>query len=415
VKVDAMSKRFPQLDDRGPLRVLFVITSMPVGGAETLLVNLIRQLDRERFSPELCCLKELGPLGEALAREVPTHTGLLKHKYDLRVLPRLVSLLKKRRIDAVVTVGAGDKMFWGRLAAKCAGLPVAIAALHSTGWPDGIGRLNRLLTRWTSAFVGVATAHGKHLVETERFPSEKVCVIPNGVDVERFSPRPQSETLRAELGLKPNAPVVGIVAALRPEKNHELFLQAAARVRATVPNAQFLIVGDGPCRPLLEELTDTLGLSDAVCFAGNRPDIPALLSLCDVFALTSHMEANPVSILEALATGKPVVATNVGSIAESVRPGQTGFLVPPGDLEGLAGRIIALLEHPHEARRLGAAGRELVVQNWSLRHMVRGYETLIERLYRANTTVLGSSSPVAAPADQPSAQQITRPLPTPRD
>ena len=105
------------LVDRGPLRVMFVITSMPVGGAETLLVDLIRRLDRSEFLPELCCLKELGPLGEDLAREIPAFDHLLVHKTDLRVFPRLVGLLRRRRVNAVVTVGAGDKMFWGRLAA----------------------------------------------------------------------------------------------------------------------------------------------------------------------------------------------------------------------------------------------------------------------------------------------------------
>ena len=143
-----LSHRYPTDDvgRRGPLRVMFVITSMPVGGAEMLLVDLLRCLDRDRFVPQLCCLKELGPLGETLIGKVPLHYRLLAGKYDLRVLLRLKRLLASERIDAVVTVGAGDKMFWGRLAARWAGVPVVCSALHSTGWPDGIGRLNRLLT-----------------------------------------------------------------------------------------------------------------------------------------------------------------------------------------------------------------------------------------------------------------------------
>ena len=134
------------LADRGPLRVMFVITSMPVGGAETALVELVRRLDRERFQPELCCLKHFGPLGEILAREIPAVTGLLAHKYDFAVLGRLTRLLKRRRIDAVVTVGTGgDKMFWGRLAGWLAGVPVVCSALHSTGLPDHVELPNRLL------------------------------------------------------------------------------------------------------------------------------------------------------------------------------------------------------------------------------------------------------------------------------
>jgi hypothetical protein len=128
------------------LRVMFVHTSMPIGGAEMLTVEIVRRLDRRRFAPEVCCLKELGPLGEQLAEKVPTHAGLLASKYDVRVLRRLTRLFRERPIDVVITVGAGDKMFWGRLCARRAGVPVVLSALHSTGWPDGIGRLNRWLT-----------------------------------------------------------------------------------------------------------------------------------------------------------------------------------------------------------------------------------------------------------------------------
>jgi len=165
-----------------PLRVMFLVTSMPVGGAETLLAALVRQLDRRWFAPEIGCLKERGPLGEELAAELPVHHDLLAHKYDLRIWPRLVRLLRERQIDAVVTVGAGDKMFWGRLAARRVGVPVILSALHSTGWPDGVGRLNRLLTPITDGFIAVADSHGAFMIAEERFPAEKVFVIPNGVD-----------------------------------------------------------------------------------------------------------------------------------------------------------------------------------------------------------------------------------------
>ncbi len=220
------------LADRGPLRVMFLNTSLVVGGAETLLVDLVRRLDRERFLPEIACLKTPGPLGEMLAREMPVHSGFLRSKFDARVLKRLTRLCIERRVDAVVTVGAGDKMFWGRLAAWRAGVPVVLSALHSTGWPDSIGRLNRWLTPLTDAFIGVAPAHGGYLIERERFPAAKVRVIPNGVDVERFAQRGERDSLRRSLGIEADAPVAAIVAALRPEKNHAMFLEAAAQVRA---------------------------------------------------------------------------------------------------------------------------------------------------------------------------------------
>ena len=132
--------------EKQPLRILFLTTSLPVGGAETLLANLVRRMDRTRFAPEIACLKERGPVGEELASEIPVYCHLIRNKYDVGVLFRLARLMKTRNVAAVVTVGAGDKMFWGRLAAWFAKVPVVLSALHSTGWPDGVGRLNRLLT-----------------------------------------------------------------------------------------------------------------------------------------------------------------------------------------------------------------------------------------------------------------------------
>ena len=143
-----------------PIKTLFLLTSMPVGGAETLLVDLVRRMDRRRFSPEIACLKDLGELGELMSHEVKTNCNYLTNKWDLRVLPRLANYLKQNRIDALVTVGAGDKMFWGRLAARLAGTPVIACALHSTGWPDGVGRMKRALTPITDDFIGVAEERG---------------------------------------------------------------------------------------------------------------------------------------------------------------------------------------------------------------------------------------------------------------
>ena len=129
-----------------PLNAIFVITSMPVGGAEMLLVNMIRQFDTKRIKASVCCLKEKGELGEQLALEIPVDSNLIHHKFDFTVVRRLKNLYRERNIEAVITVGAGDKMFWGRLAARYSRIPVVLSALHSTGWPDGVGRLNRLLT-----------------------------------------------------------------------------------------------------------------------------------------------------------------------------------------------------------------------------------------------------------------------------
>jgi glycosyltransferase involved in cell wall biosynthesis len=303
------------------------------------------------------------------------------------------NLFRSRRVDAVVTVGAGDKMFWGRLAAWRAGVPVVASALHSTGWPDGIGRLNRRLTGITDAFIGVAAPHGKHLTEVEGFPAAKVHVIPNGVDTDRFRPLPANEALQLELGLGPADRAVAIVAALRPEKNHAMLLQAIAKVRRSIQDVKLLIVGDGPERAGIERLAAELRIDDAVRMLGNRSDVGDVLALADVFALSSRMEANPVSILEALACEKPVVAPRVGSIPETVRDGETGFLIAPDDIDGMAERIATLLTDEPTRRRLGAAGRRLVVADWSLDRMVHGYERLIASIYMSKCPRIRNAAP----------------------
>ena len=362
------------------------------------MVNLVRRMDPSRFRPEICCLKEPGPLGELVASEIPVHSRLSTSKYDVRVLSRLQKLMVQRQVDAVVTVGAGDKMFWGRLAAWRARVPVVLSALHSTGWPDGIGRLNRCLTPLTDGFIAVARDHGRFLVEGEGFPARKVHVIPNGVDTQRFCPNPAvRDAIRRDLQLHADVPLFGMVAALRPEKNHLLFLRAAQWIRKAIPDAMFLLVGEGPQREQIEVAVASAGLQDCVRLLGSRSDIPDLLAAMDVFVLTSRMEANPVSILEAMATGLPVVATRVGSVFETVRNGQNGYLVETGDAESIARHCIDLASRPDVAQRLGECGRQVAEQQWSVQRMVEGYQQLIAAIYQRKRGPLPGARVVSPP------------------
>jgi len=381
-----------KLSDREPrpIRVMFLLTSMPIGGAETLLVNLVRRLDRNRIEPLIGCMKQKDVLGQMLSEEVPVFSELISHKYDIGVLGRLKRLFKEQDVDALITIGAGDKMFWGRLAAHQAKVPVILSALHSTGWPDGVGRLNRMLTRITDGFIAVARQHAQYQVEQEKFPEQKVFLIPNGIDTQKFVFNPESrQQWRSELGIDSDAPVVGIVAALRSEKNHDLFLESARLVSQQMANAQFVIAGDGPERPRLEALTREKGIEDRVHFIGSTQDVVGVLSMVDMFGLSSHNEASPVSIMEALSCQRPVVATDVGSIDESVLQGKTGFLVPRDDAQAMSQRWMEILGDKSHAQQLGQQGREHIVANSSLDSMTEGYASLVEDLYerKANRSV----------------------------
>jgi glycosyltransferase involved in cell wall biosynthesis len=367
--------------------VLFAINNLQVGGAEMLTFELLNRLDRARFAPELACMREAGELGEQLTA-IPVHTHVLSHKYDFRAVWKIARLLRAGRFDALVTVGAGDRMFYGRLAAALARTPVVVSALHSTGWPDVINLPNRLLTPLTTAFVGCAEPHARYLIEVEKLPASRVHWIPNGVDTDKFRPRAEHADppaaarfdLRAELGFAASRKLIGIVAQLRPEKNHELLLQAFARVVAALPESALVIIGGGPRMAELTALAAELGLAADVKFLGPRGDVPRLLPQLDLFVLCSKIEANPVSILEAQACGLPVVSTRVGSIPETVRDSQTGLLVGPGDSAALGNALVRLLADDALRHRFGTAARANVVANWSLARMVRGYEELLTRL-----------------------------------
>ena len=376
------------MNSKRPIRVMYLITSMPVGGAETLLVNMMRRFDPARITPMIGCLKEKGVLGEELSGEFPVFENLIHHKYDVGVAVRLRKLFQEQEIDAVITVGAGDKMFWGRLGAKSARLPVILSALHSTGWPDGVGRLNRMLTGITDGFIACADAHAEYLVNNEKFPESKVFMIPNGIDTNRFVEDQVARNIwRKKLSIADDAPVVGIVAALRSEKNHDLFLEAARRTLKSLPEARFVIAGDGPERPRLEALAAEKQVDGQVHFIGSTSDIPGVLSLMDVFSLTSHNEAKPVSILEALSCERPVAATAVGSVNESVLEGVTGFLVDAGDEEAMADRWVKLLSDKSLRQKMGAAGRDHVIEHSSLDSMTTGYMELVESIFRSKVDI----------------------------
>jgi len=376
-------KKLVPLADRGPLRVMFIHTEVVVGGAETLLLEIIRKMDRTRFQPELCCLKQLAELGEVISQEIPTFVGLLKNKYDLGVIGRLAKLLKERRIDAIVTVGTGgDRMFWGRLAAYRAGVPVVLSALHATGYPMKVERLNQMLSPISDGFIGCAKTHSQFLIEGERCPANKVFTVWNGVDVERFRPQDKA-AMRARIGVSMDQPAVGIVAALRPEKQHVMLIEAWSKVIQRLPDAILVIVGDGVERAAIESKTRELGLEKNVRMLGMRSDVPEVLAGLDLKVLSSKMEANPASTLEANACGLPVVAPKVGSLIDTVEHGITGLLCKPNDIESLSEAILEILTKDDRGAEMGVAARSKVCREFSLEVMVQGYENLIEGVYSA--------------------------------
>ena len=376
--------------DRQRLRVAFVATSMYVGGQERVTVDLVNGLDRERFEPALLLTKDRGPLLDFVRDDVKVDWGFRRGPLGpLLALPRIQSWLRRWKADCVFTVGLGDKLFLGRIAARLANVPVILSGLHSTPGPEHlgrsvVGRWNRHLMFLNSGVVTVSEDMRDYLIQHDGYPAARCRVLANGVDTEKFRPRPPSAEICAELGVQPDTPVASIVATLRPEKRHDLFLQAAQVVAEQLPETQFLIIGGGPLRAEYESLAEKLGIRERVHFLGSRNDIPDLLALSDVVCLAStDVESAPICMLEAMATGRAQVAPAIGGVPKIIEDGVTGLLVPPGDGKALGEAIYRVLADKALSNRLGEASRARALDRFSLEAMVQSYEDLIEEYCHA--------------------------------
>lgn len=367
------------------IRVMFVVPDLRIGGAERHVTTLTPSLDSDRFSPSVVCIGRPGELfGDLRAAGVPAEALNLGGKRNAwRALRALVARMRSDRPDVVIMRGYNAEIL-GRVAALLSGVRHRVVWVHGSDF--GVENrthdrilLERLFSHATSRYFGVAEAQRRYLVDSLHCPPERVRIIHNGVDTSFYDPRSDRAALD-EFGIPLDAPVVGIVAALREEKDHRTLLRAAEIAVQEIPNLHILIVGQGAIRPELESFAAELGLSAQVHFAGARSDVQRILRAVDIFTLSSVKETFPISVLEAMACGRPVVCTNVGGVAEAVVMGETGYLVPPGDAQTLALRWTELARDPDLARRMGAAGRRRVEEEFTLKRSVEKSEEAIEEM-----------------------------------
>lgn len=360
------------------VKVAFVVPDLGIGGAERHVTTLVSSLDKDRFHPMVVCLGRPGELFGSVVGNGVQAVALGRSKREaIACLVDLVRTLKQWSPDVVIVRGYNAEVL-GRVAAVVARVPRVVVWVHNCGdlEPRGLPRRisDVVLDVVTDAYFGVARAQEPYLVDELHLSRRKIHIIHNGVDPSLFDGT-TGHGIRAQLGVEEDELVVGILAALRPEKDHESFLRAASLVARRSPRARFLVVGDGPRRPLLEALADELGIGDRVLFTGARSDVAAVLAATDVFVLSSFtIECFPMALLEAMASGVPAVCTAVGGVPEILADGVTGYLVPPRDPEALADRLSALLESGERRREFGAAARARVEAEFSLERSVQEAE-----------------------------------------
>ncbi|MBS9374375.1 glycosyltransferase [Rhodococcus sp. B50] len=388
-----------------PLRLMYVVPDLGVGGAERHVTTLLPRLDAQRFTSCVVCIGEPGALFSDLAESSVPATALRRSKRQMvRAVAELVREMRRFRPDIVVTRGYNAETL-GRAAAFLSRVPHVVVWVHHCGDPEPRGRLRRLVDRCldpiTDAYFGVAEAQRAFMTDDLGYPPEKITVVYNGVDPSLYGTADDRSVL-PELGTAGDAPIIGIVAALRPEKDHACFLRAARRVVDVRPDARFLVIGDGPCREDLETLVDRSGLRANVVFTGSRDDIPRILRALDVVVLSSYsIECFPMALLEAMASGRPAVCTAVGGVPEMLVDGVTGRLVPARDARALADGMLELLDDPELARKMGRAARERVESEFTLRRSVEGAEAALEEAAR---------SPLVRPARFPLVRPARFPL-----
>ncbi len=367
-------------------RILILDNEFDMGGKEKSLVQFIARADRKRFHFAVCCLKEGGYFKETLASMgVPFYDGILRHRFDALGFMGLERVLRVERPDLIYTFSHPNTVIFSYLA-KLRGLVervvVSYHAMGDTGGTRQVVPYLLPLLRRADALLAVAEIQKNYLVETEGLPREKIRVIHNGVDTVKYRPAAPDEraAARRELGFAPDDVVLIAVASLKPLKRIDALLSAASSLVRGGRAVRVVVAGDGAERAALEALAAHLGIDGRVWFAGVRDDVERLLRASDVFVLSSRTEAFPNVVLEAMASGLPVVTTDVGSVREMVEDGASAVVVPPGDDAALASALDGLARDAARCAALGRRGREIVEERFRFDDMCKKRENLFEEL-----------------------------------
>lgn len=366
-------------------RILFVNHSLGMGGIETMIVDMVRLLPTDQFSPEVAIFESGGNLERTLIeRGIPVHYLNKRDGVDAGLFLRLRKLLKERKIQVVHSHNFSAWLY-SSVATRSVGNIVHVHTEHS-----GVGVLPRrhMVERWLSRLTHHVVAVSKHvhqvMVREIGISRMRVKLIHNGVNTARFAPNAVTRSVTREaLALGDDDIAIGIIARLAPVKNHAHLLRAFASLLNTGhTRAKLLVIGDGPERQKLEALAAQLGIAASTRFLGERRDTEALLNALDIYALSSLSEGMNLTLLEAMSTGLPIVATAVGGNGEIVKDGSTGFLVSLIDLDAMSSRLKQLMDNPSLRRQFGQAARTSAIDRFDEQVMIEAYLAL----YRAGTT-----------------------------
>ena len=363
------------------INIMQVVHDLNFGGMQRVVVDLCLNVNSSKFNMSVCCLEELGPNAKELERKgIPVFLVKKKPGFDWLLPLRLRKLFLKQKVQVVHTHGI-NPFFYGTIGAILAKVPVKIQTDHARGtFPVARKEMvsEMVLSWFVDRIVAVSEGVKSDLVKYEHISPEKIQVIYNGIDASKYRVKIDQEKKREELGISVDDKVIGIGVRLSEQKGIKYLIEAMSIVVKSFPNVKLLIIGDGECRTDLEKLASDCGIADKVIFTGFRNDIPELLQIMDIYSLPSLWEGHPLVLLEAMAAGKPVVATDIHGNRETVEHGKTGMLTPTRNSEKLAEALLKLLVDDDMRRKMGSMGHKRFRKLFIIDKTVKNYQDLYE-------------------------------------
>lgn len=376
---------------KGPIRVLHILDKLGVDGSSVHGVTQaiawwIPRFDQQKFHFHVVSLRGEEKAGEVFLTEGIGLTFLGKSKFDPTTVTELMQVIRRQKPHILHLHGFGATTF-GRIVSKMTGLP-HIVHEHSTleqPWFQTVA--DTMLAPLTDRAIAISPPVYDYMIKGRKIAADKLETFFYGVPLEDFTPSDDAvlQQKRLELGLKPEHKVICTIGRLATQKGQIYLLQAAVRVLESFPDVRFLLVGDGPDLDMLKAFATQQGIAEQVVFAGYRADVADVTALADIIAIPSMWEGGPITLFEAMQVARPVVGTPVGMMADVIEEGRSGFVVPCGQAEPLAEKILYLLQHPEAAQAMGRKGQQLVA-NYNLQHSVDRLSAIYETMARRATS-----------------------------
>ena len=370
-------------------RVLWIIDGLGHGGAERTTISILEKFDREKFDLRACALqvKQGNPIAKELERVgIPVDLLPIPYLRHPANLPNIIRYLRAQKPDIIHTQLEFANVL-GNVAARLLRIP-SVSTLHTLNTPQRGTENWRAQLDWfvlrafCSRVIAVSENARRHHIKYGHIPEEKIITLYNGIDPSAFQPLDENarREKRNSLNVPENAFVFLTVAVLREPKGIQYMLEAMPQIVKSAPHAHYLIVGEGDHGKILKKITASLQIEEHITFAGQRNDIPEILSASDAFVLPTLMEALPTVLIEACAAQKAIVASSVGGIPEIVTDGVNGYLVPPAQAQSLENACLKLIQHNDQKEAMGEAGLQIAMEKFDVRQQVQSLGNLYQEL-----------------------------------